>query len=180
MSTANNAHAAEADPANTLLWRMNRRRMEAEVIHDSLLQMAGRLDLQMGGLAAVVRHRTQPRTSSIGTTKSTAVLRRAITFRCTTHVYELFDAFDFPDPGTPTGRRNATNVATQALFLNNDWLMQQAEALAAQSRWTGGADWFPVRDHAWRKPSASEGAAAMKFIERFGKRCRVFALGQAR
>ncbi|MDD9867585.1 MAG: DUF1553 domain-containing protein [Verrucomicrobiales bacterium] len=173
MSTANNARAAEADPENTLLWRMNRRRMEAEVIHDSLLQMAGRLDLQMGGLAAVVK--TQDPTSDELDRNNEiyrGITRRAIYVPVhRTHVYELFDAFDFPDPGTPTGRRNATNVATQALFfLNNDWLMQQAEALAKRSH--GGPEkrvGFLYETTLGRKPSASELAAAMKFVERFGQ-----------
>ena len=103
MSTANNAHVAEADPANTLLWRMNRRRMEAEVIHDSLLQMAGRLDLQMGGLAAVVK--TQDPTSDELDRNNEiyrGITRRAIYVPVhRTHVYELFDAFDFPTPARP-------------------------------------------------------------------------------
>ena len=173
MSTANNARAAEADPENTLLWRMNRRRMEAEVIHDSLLQMAGRLDLQMGGLAAVVK--TQDPTSDELDRNNEiyrGITRRAIYVPVhRTHVYELFDAFDFPDPGTPTGRRNATNVATQALFfLNNDWLMQQAEALAKRSH--GGPEkrvGFLYETTLGRKPSATERASALKFVERFGQ-----------
>ena len=173
MSTANNARAAEADPENTLLWRMNRRRMEAEVIHDSLLQMAGRLDLQMGGLAAVVK--TQDPTSDELDRNNEiyrGIMRRAIYVPVhRTHVYELFDAFDFPDPGTPTGRRNATNVATQALFfLNNDWLMQQAEALAKRSH--GGPEkrvGFLYETTLGRKPSATERASALKFVERFGQ-----------
>ena len=173
MSTANNARAAEDDPENTLLWRMNRRRMEAEVIHDSLLQMAGRLDLQMGGLAAVVK--TQDPTSDELDRNNEiyrGITRRAIYVPVhRTHVYELFDAFDFPDPGTPTGRRNATNVATQALFfLNNDWLMQQAEALAKRSH--GGPEkrvGFLYETTLGRKPSATERASALKFVERFGQ-----------
>ena len=173
MSTTNNAHAAEADPENTLLWRMNRRRMEAEVIHDSLLQVAGRLDLQMGGLAAVVK--TQDPTSD-ELDRNNEIYRR-ITRRAIyvpvhrTHVYELFDAFDFPDPGTPTGRRNATNVATQALFfLNNAWLMQQAEALAKR-----GPDEpservrFLYEATQSRQPSEAEQASALKFVERLSQ-----------
>jgi hypothetical protein len=37
------------DPDNVYLWRMNTRRMEAEVVRDSVLHIAGRLDLTMGG-----------------------------------------------------------------------------------------------------------------------------------
>jgi len=173
MSTANNSRAAEADPENTLLWRMNRRRMEAEVIYDSLLQMAGRLNLQMGGLAAVVK--TQDPTSN--ELDQNNKIYREITRRAIyvpvhrTHVYELFDAFDFPDPGTPTGRRNATNVATQALFfLNNDWLMQQAEALAKRSQNSPAERIsFFYETTLGRKPNAAELASGLKFVKRFGQ-----------
>ena len=37
------------DPANALLWRMNSRRMESQVIRDSLVHLAGELDTKMGG-----------------------------------------------------------------------------------------------------------------------------------
>ena len=37
------------DPENTLLWRMNRRRLEAEAIRDALLAVSGRLDGAVGG-----------------------------------------------------------------------------------------------------------------------------------
>ena len=114
MSTANNALAAEADPANTLLWRMNRRRMEAE-IYDSLLQIAGRLDLQMGELAAVVK--TQDPTSDELDRNNEiyrGITRRAIyvPVRCTFMSCSMHLIF----PTRHHRRRNATNVATQALF----------------------------------------------------------------
>ena len=34
-------------------------------------------------------------------------------------MYEMFQAFDLPDPSTPNGDRNATVVAPQALFMMN-------------------------------------------------------------
>src|SRR5262249_39687385 len=37
------------DPENQYLWRMNSRRMEAEIVRDSILQVAGLLDHTMGG-----------------------------------------------------------------------------------------------------------------------------------
>jgi hypothetical protein len=40
---------AKIDPDNTFLWRMNSRRMEAEVVRDNLLHVAGDLDAAMGG-----------------------------------------------------------------------------------------------------------------------------------
>jgi hypothetical protein len=41
--------AAERDADNRLLWRMNRRRLDAESVHDAILAAAGRLDPTMGG-----------------------------------------------------------------------------------------------------------------------------------
>jgi hypothetical protein len=43
------AKAAEVDPDNKLLWRYTRRRMEAEAIRDSMLEVSGLLNPQMGG-----------------------------------------------------------------------------------------------------------------------------------
>jgi Protein of unknown function (DUF1553)/Protein of unknown function (DUF1549)/Planctomycete cytochrome C len=46
-------HSTEAamklDPANTLLWRMNRQRLEGEVLRDSILAVSGRLNPEPGG-----------------------------------------------------------------------------------------------------------------------------------
>lgn len=39
----------QEDPGNVFYWRMNARRMEAEVVRDTLLQLAGVLDLTLGG-----------------------------------------------------------------------------------------------------------------------------------
>ena len=52
MSTAWNEQAARIDPENRLLWRMPRRRMEAEELRDSLLAVSGQLDATMGGTLA--------------------------------------------------------------------------------------------------------------------------------
>ena len=50
-STGGQAEVANAriDPDNLYLWRMNVKRMEAEVIRDTLLHVADRLDTRMGG-----------------------------------------------------------------------------------------------------------------------------------
>ncbi len=37
------------DPQNKYLWRMHPRRMESETVRDSLLALAGQIDLQLGG-----------------------------------------------------------------------------------------------------------------------------------
>ena len=40
---------AKRDADNTLLWRMNRSRLDAESIRDAILHVTGKLDLTMGG-----------------------------------------------------------------------------------------------------------------------------------
>ena len=37
------------DPANELLWRMNRKRLELEPLRDAMLAASGLLDLDLGG-----------------------------------------------------------------------------------------------------------------------------------
>ena len=51
MSTASGAEAKTlaADPGNQFYWRMNTRRMEAQVVRDSLLHLAGVMDTSFGG-----------------------------------------------------------------------------------------------------------------------------------
>ncbi len=48
-SSAHHDAADRIDSGNTLLWRQNRRRLEAEAIRDSVLFVSGKLDLSMGG-----------------------------------------------------------------------------------------------------------------------------------
>ena len=52
---------AAADEGDRLHWRMNRRRLEVEPIRDSLLQLAGTLDLTMGGRAVSLHARRAER-----------------------------------------------------------------------------------------------------------------------
>jgi len=47
-----NAKSAEADSDDTLLWRWPRRRMEAEAVRDTMLEVSGLLDRKMGGPGA--------------------------------------------------------------------------------------------------------------------------------
>src|SRR3954452_2427380 len=48
-SSKNRDDGARIDADNRLLWRMNRSRLDAEQVRDSVLAVAGKLDLTMGG-----------------------------------------------------------------------------------------------------------------------------------
>ena len=68
MSTTFNAAAAETDPDNRLLWRMNRHRLEAEVLRDSLLFVGGQLDTSLGGTLLKSKPRYVTSTTSVDAT----------------------------------------------------------------------------------------------------------------
>ena len=125
---------SSSDPENRLLAHFPLRRLEAEEIRDALLFVAGTLDLAMGGKTIPLKNRefVFDHTSKDLTTYDSP--RRAVYLPVIrNHLYDLFEQFDFPDPAVPTGSRNATVVAPQALLMMNSELVEQAAAkLAAQ------------------------------------------------
>src|SRR5262249_48916951 len=62
-SSAGATVSVKADPENRYYWRMNPLRMEAQVVRDSLLYLAGDLDLTLGGLAVPAADETSRRRS---------------------------------------------------------------------------------------------------------------------
>ncbi len=134
MSTRHQARAAVINTQNRLLWRMNRRRMEAEVIRDSLLAVSGQIDFRMGG--PVLNDKTF-------VILSAAALKDAALYRSDRRsvylpvlrsgLYDVFQAFDFPDPAVVSGQRSSTTVAPQALFMmNGDLMSGSSKQLAAR------------------------------------------------
>ena len=118
MSTAYDGHAAEIDPENTLLWRMNRTRLEAEEIRDAIMAVSGDLDLTAGGSHLNSKDRDEFGYQRGGPDYDRN--RRAVYIPLLrSSMYEVFQAFDLPDPSTSNGDRSATVVAPQALFMMN-------------------------------------------------------------
>jgi hypothetical protein len=120
------------DPEMELLWRFRRQRLDAEEIRDSILHVAGRLDRSSGGKTVPLRNRQFVFDhTSIDHTKYGS-LRRAIYLPVIrNNLYTMFEQFDFPDPTMPTGNRNTTVVAPQALLMmNSDLVIDSADALA--------------------------------------------------
>lgn len=141
MDTRARGNHLEIDPENQYLSRMNRRRMEAEVLRDSLLEVADRLDGQMGG--AVLAGKTF-RILSAETLKDPALYastRRSVYLPVLrSGLYEMFRAFDFPDPAVVSGNRSETTVAPQALFMMNSQLMDEASAALEELSRSRGSD----------------------------------------
>ena len=123
-----------ADPENRLHWKQNLRRLQAEQIRDSILAVSGQLDQTLGGKTLPLRNRQMVfNHTSKDRTKYNSLRRAAYLPVIRNNLYPLFEQFDFPDPTIPTGTRNETVIAPQALILLNDPLvMDSAEALAKQ------------------------------------------------
>lgn len=120
------------DPENKLLWRFSIQRLEAEEVRDSMLAVSGWLSPQVGGKTIPLRDRefVFNHTSRDHTTYETP--RRALYLPIIrNHLYDLLEQFDFPDPTMPTGSRNSTVIAPQALMmLNAPVTMESADRLA--------------------------------------------------
>jgi hypothetical protein len=151
MASANPAKTGDADPDNRLLWKANRRRLDAEALRDAMLAIAGRLEPCAGGP-------TWPAgLASDYAYKHAAPLRSLYVPLFRNALPELFEVFDYPDPSTPTGRREASTVAPQALFmLNNPFVRAQAAAAASTLKSVPEA----YRRVLGRAPTAGELAAA--------------------
>ena len=121
MSTAVNGKALSVDPENRLLWRMPRRRLEAESIRDAIMLVSGDLDLTPGG---TLLERYKPREYFSNTRKGGEVdydrnIRSVYMPVVRSTLYDFFQAFDFADPSALNGDRQSSVVSPQALFVMN-------------------------------------------------------------
>ena len=127
LSSAVNPPGQARDPENRLLWRMNRRRLDAESLRDTMLCVSGGLQLDIGGPTIKPGTAADYGYKHIETRRSVylPVFRNALP--------ELLEAFDFADPSMVMGTRNVSTVAPQALFLmNHPFVLEQAEKGAAR------------------------------------------------
>ncbi len=107
-----------ADPDNLHLWRMNPRRMESQLVRDSLLHLSGRIDLSLGG-------------PSIDPAKAETSPRRSLYFIQNADVEHRFLAVFDNSNVLECYRRNESVVPQQALALTNSKLSRDcADALA--------------------------------------------------
>jgi len=153
--------ALAVDPTNRLLGRFPSRRLSAEELRDSMLSVAGRLDLQIGGKATMDLNRPR-RSLYIQTVRAD---RRNFS--------TLFDA---ADPSQCVGQRNVTTVAPQALFmLNNAFVRENAKHFAAKLLVDVPTDqrariYCAYESLFGRSPSEKEVAIAQQFLAAAAKR----------
>jgi hypothetical protein len=127
---ASSSQAKAIDPENRLLWRQRLHRIEAEVLRDSVLSVAGSLNEERYGPPVPVQRSGAEVVASAGA----AGLRRSIYLQVRrSQPLTLLQAFDQPVMETNCSRRGVSTVASQALaLLNSDFLVQQAEAFAGR------------------------------------------------
>lgn len=140
------------DPENLLLWRHPSRRLEAEIIRDSLLAVSDTLDQTMFGKGTLDQKST--RRSIYFTVKRSQLIR-------------LLQLFDAPDSMQGIGTREESTVAPQALALLNSPIVRDiATKFAARVRPNAETSIDEVIDRAYQialsRPAEIEELSAMK------------------
>jgi hypothetical protein len=169
----------EADPDNVLVWRMPKRRLEAEALRDTMLALAGRLDLTPPKGSSVARGGEgnagfRPRGGPAGDPVATDRHRTVYLSIVRDGLPEMLTLFDFPDPSLIIGERATTTVPAQSLYLmNNPFVIRQAEAMADQLLAADGDDAARVTrayQLCYSRPSSPrELQNAQRFLEEYSR-----------
>jgi len=177
-STRHDAANFEIDPDNVCVWRMSPARLEAEVIRDTLLELAGQLD------------KTPPVGSPValdGENGSTRLLRQLVQLDVKNfhravylpvirdNVLESLALFDFADPSLITSQRAATTVPAQSLYLlNSPFVLAATDAAAArllaESTDRAGRLRQAYLSFLGREPSDSERAQCEAFLAGYAEK----------
>jgi len=167
--------AAELDPENLTWWRVPRRRLSAEETRDSLLAVSKGLDLQMYG--QLLKNPNRQYVSGTAQDRATyASLRRTIYLPILrSAVYDVLQAFDFPDPAVSNGDRATSTIAPQALFaLNAELVVAASERLADEMVLSAGDDASRVARLVMatlgRPPSPDETIRSLEYLRRYRER----------
>lgn len=180
--SATTSHGLKTDPNNKLLWRQNRRRLDAEAIRDSILTVAGTLNRQLGGVSVKVP--LEPEVYDLIFTEgepdglwpvtpdATQHTRRSIYLFNKRNVrLPMLEAFDQPDTLNSCAARPVSTFAPQALILmNGPFVREQGKALAVSLVQQCGQESSGQIEELYRRavgrvPSAEEVKLARKFIK---------------
>ena len=157
----------EIDPANRYLWRQRLRRLEAEIVRDSMLAASGRLDPTFGGPPQPIENLSDGMVVEAGWEKAPPPERlwRRSMYLLQRRNYHLsmLAAFDQPLLADNCTRRDTSAVVSQSLMMLNDrFILRQAGYLAERAVRDAPHDSFEQRmEMAFRlvlarRPSAEE------------------------
>ena len=138
-ASASESKGKEIDPENHLLWRMNKLRLEGEAIRDSLLQISGGLNPQMGGPGVFPPIPAELFEGSKGWTPNDHerdYSRRSVYIFARRNLrFPFLEVFDSPDTNLSCPIRERSTTAPQALtLLNAHEVLSAADALAKRLR----------------------------------------------
>ena len=156
-ASAGTEGSVRVDPANLLLGRMTRRRLEVEGWRDAVLAVAGNLEPRIGGKSQELSDLGHRRRTLYG------VVRRS-------QLEEVLKLFDFPDPNVHSASRSVTTTAPQKLYLlNSPFAGQSAAAFAARVLREGGDEpraqvRFAYRQAYGREPDTEEERWSLAFL----------------
>jgi len=174
--SGNRDEASVVDAQNQLYWRMPVRRLEAEVLRDSLLAVSGQLNLEAGGPAVPVMADKAGRyvigIENLNAGRPGAVIdmhgaqnRRSVFVEVRrSRPLDVMDSFDLPIPSPNCTQRSSSTVAPQSLMLmNSDFVMDAAREFAERLTSEAGSDVTAQIQLAWRtafaRPASDEEVA---------------------
>jgi hypothetical protein len=177
-SSQSSGRGNEVDPQNLLLWRMNKRRLEAEAVRDHVLAIAGTLNSRHGGPG--VKPRIPAELLSASQRNKWPVVKKEGPehWRRSVYIYvkrqmpfPLLELFDVPSTAHTCDRRQDSTIPTQALVLMNDQFTQE-QALwfarrvlsADQNNSADDQARVALRFALSREPSATRSAEAADFL----------------
>lgn len=136
-TSANDPAQAAVDGSNQFLWRMQRRRLDAEEIRDSILLLSGQMQWTMGGpgyfLFALEKPEHSPHFEyhKFNPADETSHRRSIYRFRVRSQPNPWMSNLDCADSSQSTPRRNQTETSLQALSLwNNRFNLHAAQEMA--------------------------------------------------
>jgi hypothetical protein len=181
MSSNDNSADLATDPENRYFWRMPRERIEAEVLRDQILAVAGTLDTKLGGpgiypfIAPDIVQGSSHRVWEGKADDDPSTWRRSLyVFSKRSIRYPMFEAYDQPNLINTCDRRNRSTIAPQALLLmNNNFVIAQSRFFAERLRKEAGKDPGAQVDRAFhlalgRPPTAFEKTQSVAFVSSDG------------
>tara|TARA_R110002049_G_scaffold285698_1_gene466656 strand:- start:20280 stop:23087 length:2808 start_codon:yes stop_codon:yes gene_type:complete len=152
------------DASTELLWRFPPKRVEAEVIRDTILQASGSLDRTIGGRSYRIHNvkKTYAQWQVLDNHGPETWRRMLYQERMRRVDDGIFTAFDFPDCGQVRAKRPVSTTPLQALnLMNSDFVMDQSKRIADRAMKRADGDVTKAIDECFelllcRKPDPQE------------------------
>ena len=173
ISSSYDSHNDEIDPDNALVWRMGKKRLEAEAIRDAVLSISGKLDITPPIGTPVARAGEGPANPGRLNLQDQSDVHRSVYLPVVRdQLPESLALFDFADPSIVTSERATTSGPSQALYLmNSPFIAKQAQDAADRLRANDGDEIHRI-ERAYltffaRTPTVAERDRAWSFLNEF-------------